>query len=404
MIATATAKVDGTHGSGEVDRVDWLRDPSALQSIEEPWRALESRVQQRSHVSTFDFLHAWYRHYAGAYGGTPLIGLAWRGSDLIGVAPLTIRRGRLGRMPVTRIDFAPTDAIAGEFLVDDYQPGVITSFIDTLVHSRTTFDVICLNGFDPASAQLPALRHAAARHHLAIQTEDHACAVVDLRKGYEAYHDSLSAHYRRNLNQKARRIAATGFTIEGVQQTRGLETLEACIPRIIAINEASYKLEGQPLADRHRGFLADVVRRFGARGMLSLPILSIGGRDAAFILGVLERGYFYDITLAYDEAFARLSPGAFLMQEALRHLASVGVHTWCPTAPTSTQETLVERVHSSEAGVSLRGGPEGDRDACYSIRTATAVEAAGDEGARRCWMVLILTDPAPSPDRKTESR
>jgi CelD/BcsL family acetyltransferase involved in cellulose biosynthesis len=96
---------------------------------------------------------------------------------------------------------------------------------------------------------------------------------------------------------------------------------------MIGITEASYKLQGRRLADSHRGFLTDVARRFGARGMLSLPILSIGEQDAAFIMGVVERGCFYDVTLAYNESFARLSPGAFLMQQTLRHLAAAGVHT-----------------------------------------------------------------------------
>ena len=310
-----------------VDRVDWILDVAALASIEGEWRALESRVRHRSHVSTFDFLAAWYRHYAGEYGGAPLVGLAWRGTELAGIAPLTVRRGRVGRIPVTRVDFAPNDSIAGEFLVDDHQPEVVAALVDSLMQSRTKFDVICLNGFDPASHQIVALRHAAARHRLSMQIEDHASAVVDLRQGYKAYHAGLSSHYRRNLNQKARKIAATGFTVEGVEQAQGLESLEACIPRMIAINEASYKLEGQRLAGGHRAFLSEVVRRFGARGLLRLPILTIGGRDAAFILGVVERGCFYDITLAYDEAFARLSPGAFLMQQALQHFAAAGVHT-----------------------------------------------------------------------------
>ena len=312
---------------GTVDRVDWIRDPAALESIEGPWRALERRVQLRTHVSTFDFLATWCRHYAGEYGGTPLIGLAWRGPDLVGVAPLMIRRGRLAKIPVTRIDFAPNDSVAGEFLVEDDQPGIVAALIYSLVHTHTKFDVLCLNGFDPASPQLLALHGAATSHRLAIQMEDHAFALVDLRKGYETYQAGLSSHYRRNLNQKARKIADAGFAVEGIQLTQGLDTLEASILRMIGITEASYKLQGQRLADSHRGFLTDVARRFGARGMLSLPILSIGGQDAAFILGVVERGCFYDVTLAYHESFAKLSPGAFLMQEALRHLAAAGVHT-----------------------------------------------------------------------------
>jgi CelD/BcsL family acetyltransferase involved in cellulose biosynthesis len=112
-----------------------------------------------------------------------------------------------------------------------------------------------------------------------------------------------------------------------VQLHQVTETIESAIARMIAINEASYKLEGQRLPDCHRNFLAEVARRFNARGLLSLPILTIGGRDAAFILGVVEHGCFYDITLAYDETFAKLSPGAFLMQQTLQQLAALGVHT-----------------------------------------------------------------------------
>ena len=94
-----------------------------------------------------------------------------------------------------------------------------------------------------------------------------------------------------------------------------------------AINEASYKLEGQRLADPHRAYLFDLCHRFAARGMLSLPILRLGDADAAFILGVVERGCFYDITLAYAERFGRLSPGAYLTQRTLQRLAADGVHT-----------------------------------------------------------------------------
>jgi CelD/BcsL family acetyltransferase involved in cellulose biosynthesis len=61
--------------------------------------------------------------------------------------------------------------------------------------------------------------------------------------------------------------------------------------------------------------------------MLGLPILTIGDKDAAFILGVVERGCFYDVTLAYDESVAKLSPGSILMQKTLERLPALGVRT-----------------------------------------------------------------------------
>ena len=306
--------------------VTWLSSPAALADVETEWRALESLVHHRTHVSTFDFLAPWYEHYAGEYGGTPLVGLARRGSELVAVAPLVVRQGRLGRVPVTRVEFAPNDSIAGEFLVRDDEPGVVADLLDSLAR-RIRFDAICLNGFEPGSAQLVALRQAARRHKLGTELEDHAFARVDLSAGYQHYYASLSGDFRRKLAHRARKIAAAGVRVDGVLPISSSSEAEDRLARLIVINEASYKLEGRPLADHHKRFLRDLVHGLAARGKLSLPILTIGGRDAAFILGVIERGCFYDVTLSYDEAFARLGPGMYLLQEVLRQLADGGLHT-----------------------------------------------------------------------------
>jgi CelD/BcsL family acetyltransferase involved in cellulose biosynthesis len=322
-IATAQAIVPPTPG---IDRIEWIRDLAELDRIEPAWRALEARVTHRSHVSAFDFLATWYRHYAGDYGGVPLVGCAWAGSQLLGVAPLTLRRGSLGRIPVTRVDFAPNDSIAGEFLVLDNRPDVVATLLGSVMQ-QAKFDVVCLNGFDPGSDVLPTIQTAAKQSRFATELEDHAYAMVDLRHGYDRYWAGLEGDTRRKLNHRARKIKALGATVEGVLPAHDLDAAHAMTERMIAITEASYKLQGQRLADRHRGFLAEVVRRFAVRGMLSLPILTIGGRDAAFILGVVERGCFYDVTLSYDESFAKLGPGMYLMQETLKQFAAAGIHT-----------------------------------------------------------------------------
>lgn len=306
--------------------MEWLRDPVELGRHASEWRALE-RSANHTHLSSYDFITAWYTHYAGRYGGTPLIGLARKGSRLVGVAPLAICRGRTGSVPVTRVELAPTDVPAGEFLTAGGDSEVISAFVDALV-DRATFDVISLDGFAAGSREMIAVEHAASRRRLAVECVDHAYAVADLSRGYDSYRAQLSGHFRRNLNQRARKMtAAGGAEVGGIQLSGSMNELDRCVSRVIAITEASYKLQGERLADCHRAFLSDVVARLSARGTLSLPILSIGGQDAAFILGVVERGVFYDITLAYAEPFAKLSPGSFLMQRTLETLASAGVHT-----------------------------------------------------------------------------
>jgi CelD/BcsL family acetyltransferase involved in cellulose biosynthesis len=307
-------------------RIEWMTATSDIERLEDQWRTLEAAVQHRTHVSTFDFLYPWYLHYAGDYGGTPLVGAAWEGRDLVGIAPLTVRPGRLGRVPVTRIDFAPTDSIAGEFLALDDRSDVVSPLLEALT-SHVRFDVVCLNGFEQTSHLLPAVQTAAARRHLSVETEHHSYAMVDLGEGYDAYWRRLDGDVRRKLNHRARKIRALGAGVDSALSGHSLDDAYTRVARMIAITEASYKLQGRRLADNHRRFLTDVAIRFARRDMLSLPILTIGGRDAAFILGVIDRGCFYDITLSYDESFAKLGPGMFLMQETLKQFAAAGIHT-----------------------------------------------------------------------------
>lgn len=311
--------------SGGATRIEWISDVRELERLEPAWRALEDAVPHRTHVSTFDFLYPWYRHYAGDYGGTPLVGVAWAGHDLVGIAPLTLRRGTLGRVPVTRVDFAPTDSVAGEFLVHEDRSDVVARFLESLA-ARAGFDMACLNGFEQTSGFLRALQDAAGRHRLSVEVENHAYAMVDLRQGYEPYWRRLKGDIRRKLNHRARKIGVLGATVDGVVPG-SIGDATARVGRIIAITEASYKLRGERLAGHHRAFLTDLVGRLARRGTLSLPILTIGGRDAAFILGLVERGCLYDITLSYDESFAALGPGMFLMQETLKQCAAAGIHT-----------------------------------------------------------------------------
>ena len=306
--------------------IEWLSDPSCLEGIADDWRVLERSVKRRTHLSTYDFMTTWYRNYAGEYGGLPLIGLARRGARLVGVAPLTVGRGTLGRIPLTRIEFAPSDTPAGEFLVGDEDGDIVAALLDDLI-AHASFDLISLDGFAPGCRQLTAIQETAARHGCATECVDHAYAYADLQDGYQAYRARLTGQFRRKLNQKARRIADAGAAAVDMHLFSVADDPDRCVARIVAVSEASYKLGGARLAHHHRSFLKEIVTRLSASRTLCLPILSIAGTDAAFILGMIERGVFYDIALAYAQAFEKLSPGSFLMQHTLEALASSGVRT-----------------------------------------------------------------------------
>jgi CelD/BcsL family acetyltransferase involved in cellulose biosynthesis len=312
--------------------VEWLRTFDAIAALEQPWRALEERAGDRTVLSTFDYNITWFRWYGAgddspAAQGAPLVGVARRGSDVVGIAPLVVRRRRIGRVPVVSIEFVPHEAYAGEFLIEDGRTEIAGSFIESL-RTSVPHDVVCLNGLEPQTGLYEAVADVARQRRMAIERTAHPNAVVDLSPGYDQYFAQRTPHFRHSVRRHARLIDKAGARdIRGVLLTRGIAEIDDAVARMVAITEASHKLNGQPLAEWHRGFLAELASRFGRRGMLCLPVLTIGGRNAAFVYGLVERRTFYDITLSYDEAFAHLRPGTHLIQEMLRELAGAGVRT-----------------------------------------------------------------------------
>jgi len=307
--------------------VEWITRTADIRTVAGEWKALESTVKTRTVFSSYDLLAAWYGNYAGDYGGEPLIGLARRGARLVGVVPLAVLSGCLGKIPLNRVQFATHDAYSGEFLVEDDHPEIISAFLDSLAGEKN-FDLIALNAIEPGTPQFQAIEDPAKRHRLAIEMTNHPNAIVDLKNGYDSYCQAMSRNFRRTLKRQAQRVGEAGEpAVDGVRLSSGIDRLDSSIERLYAITEASYKLKGERLRDDHRGYLGDLARNFAARDMLHLSILSIGGRDAAVVMGLVERGCYYDVTLAYVEEFAALSPGAYLMQQVLRDLSERGVHT-----------------------------------------------------------------------------
>jgi CelD/BcsL family acetyltransferase involved in cellulose biosynthesis len=309
-------------------RVEWLRDLRAIEALEPEWRALAASVRGRTTLVSCDFVLPWYRHYAGR-AGQPLLGTAREGGALVGLAPLMARPARLGGLPVRSVQFATAGARSGEFLLADGRPSLAGDFLRSLAAS-VRFDVARFVNLEHGSPVLAALQEAAASARLALDTIPAAYAVVDLSRGYEAYCSSRTAKFRANVKRRRKALEALGpVALEGVHFEAEAAGVESALERMFAVSDASWKArEGGPMAEHHRAFHREVARRFGARAQLDLALLSVAGRDRAYMFGVAEGGVYYDVTLSFDDALRHLAPGVLLTQDVLRRLAGRGIHTF----------------------------------------------------------------------------
>jgi len=312
-------------------RVDWVTKLEEVERLRDLWMCLEAEVQQRTVYSTFDYVVSWYLKYGGPASyqyGDPLVGLAWEGERLVGIAPMAERHASFGKVPLKRIDWAGTNLQAGELLVEDGRRDVAARLIDELL-DRKGWDVIVVFGDASCDQDFAWLRAAAAKRNMkARDFGAQSYAVGYLENGYEGYWTAQSQNFRRNQKRIAKKVEEAGqWRMERLDCGGGTAAEDKAFHRLaeIAVRGWRVKIGGEAVERRHHSFYRELVRRFAPRGMLDLSILTIDGKDVAFTLAINERQIYWQVLVGYDEKYEECSPGTFLLQQVFHALPAAGI-------------------------------------------------------------------------------
>jgi CelD/BcsL family acetyltransferase involved in cellulose biosynthesis len=312
-------------------RIEWVTDLDRIGGLEEQWLGLEKSVNKRTIHSSFDWVFPWYKHLANGDNGvprSPLLGTAWNGNNLYGLAPLVKRKRKFGGVTVQSIDPAGYDAEAGEFLVPDNNPELIGEFVDSIVEN-IKFNMIRLNSCSQNSKEFAALKDAVKRNNLSDVCVEYFYGLVDLQSGYTEYYTSRSSRYRRNLRIQEEKLNKNGgWKVETFTSSSEPRELKSALARMVSIYNSSWKAAvGESLPPAYQSFYEDISRRFASKEMLHLSILSIDSKDAGYFLALTDRGVLYDVFVSYDRSFKSLRPGEFLVLQLLKMVPEKNIHT-----------------------------------------------------------------------------
>ncbi|MGQ0665976.1 MAG: GNAT family N-acetyltransferase [Nitrospiraceae bacterium] len=160
-------------------------------------------------------------------------------------------------------------------------------------------------------------------------TDDHRYAVADLRGGYLAYATAKGSNFRKQARRHAEKMDRAGsWWVDRMDGVPSQNTVSQYARRMFAIAEAGWRAHTRGVEEErlHHPIYRLLLQKFAPRGMADLSILTINGHDAAYTLGLVESGTYYQVAIAYVDEMASLSPGSFLLLEVFRILPDLGVH------------------------------------------------------------------------------
>jgi CelD/BcsL family acetyltransferase involved in cellulose biosynthesis len=165
------------------------------------------------------------------------------------------------------------------------------------------------------------------------------CPVIRRRPTASYLDDTLRGRTRQTFGRKRRRLERelrSPLTL--VEAPPGADTVE----RFLALEASGRKGRAGTamLSDPGQAaFFRDMCARFSAVGRLRFASLEAGGTPVAMQCDVASGRGLYNLKLAYDERFARYTPGTLLQIEAVRRFHESGYDYMdaCTNYPTSPQ-------------------------------------------------------------------
>jgi len=142
---------------------------------------------------------------------------------------------------------------------------------------------------------------------------------LPLRGEWERFLASRSQRLRYDLRRAGRRADSAGAVVVEAVSPQPHE-VDALFDRFVAVEAAGWKgRRGAALlrCDALRAFFLGFCRAAAARGALRTMFVRIGGEVAAAALTIEAYGRVWALKIAFDERWARCSPGLLLTREAI---------------------------------------------------------------------------------------
>ncbi|MEZ5798363.1 MAG: GNAT family N-acetyltransferase [Paracoccaceae bacterium] len=308
-------------------RVEVLPDIAALDRIAADWQALHAAAEGGP-FSSLNWIMATMATF-GPGGDSPLLALVWEGDRLIAGLALRKTRARLSRhgprastlrmLCDQRVGFHEVLALPG-------REGPAMAALAAELLADPGWTLLDLTPMLPSPA-LAELRQRLQSAGLALwQRPEIRRAICDMSGGFDAYLDRHSRNFRRSLRKTATAVEAGGGR---VLQARGLGPDDLnLLDRALAVSARCWKAQAGTDLGTHpedRAFTTALWHRLAPRGALRLLLLEMPERDAAAVFMLREGRREYGWVCDFDEDFAQLSPGRFLISRALETASADGI-------------------------------------------------------------------------------
>jgi CelD/BcsL family acetyltransferase involved in cellulose biosynthesis len=339
-----------------------------------PWDDLVAHAAEPNPFYERWFLRPAVAHLNPAADGRMIA--VWHGRMLIGLCPV-VSQAKYGRAPIRHVEnWAHYHCFYAAPLV---RAGHERAFWDATLSLLDNADwapgFLHLTGLDAASPVLHALQ-SARRADIVHRTERAMLQSVLSPAAY--YETHIRKKKRKEIGRLQSRLREEGDV--SFETLSDADALDHWVDDFLALEAAGWKGRAGSALGANPGtaaFFRDAVRGAQAAGRLDMLRLTLDGRAIAMLVNILTPPGSFSFKIAFDEDFARFSPGVLIQIENLNILDRQEI-AWmdsCAAADHPMINSLwAERREIVRVTVPLAGGKRmATFHAARALETAAAI-------------------------------
>ena len=268
------------------------------------------------------------------------------GGELCGLMPLARQRGYYGYPIPALATWTHHNLFVGSPLVrrgfEDVFWRELFRWADANPGAALFLHLDRLTEDGPLFRALARVAESEGRAWGVVQREERALLQSELAPE-EYFQASMSGKKRKELRRQHKRLSEEG-TLHFERQ-RDDRDLDEWIVQFLALEQAGWKgRNGSALADDPgtRDWFARTLHGAAANGRLERLSLALDGRPIAMLANFIAPPGAFSFKTAFDERYARFSPGVLLQRENLDLLADPEI-AWCDSCA-AADHPMIERI------------------------------------------------------------
>jgi CelD/BcsL family acetyltransferase involved in cellulose biosynthesis len=310
-------------------KVECIEDSGSLEELKDAWNELLFSSEQNCIFLTHEWISSWWKCFSEDNSLEILIFKDEKG-NLAGIAPFMTKGGLDKSSPYNKGKIL---RFIGSHEVSDYCDVISLKerreeFYENLLnHLKANYpdvEKIELMNLKATSPTLSLLPRLAAEHGYSTScSETEVAPLLEFPSSYEGYLAGLRKKNRHELRRKLRRIESLkGVKIEKITDSR---KLPSSLGTFISLHKG-----GSPSKEKFWGekgmpdFFQEIVSRFSLQKWVELNLLFYEESLMAALLNFSYSGEIFFYNVAFNQDFARYSPGLYLFHQCLKQAMSEG--------------------------------------------------------------------------------